>query len=294
MKTAMIFNPTAGRGRSLDILPKVLTWAEKQNVAFEFFSTTRPGDGVRLAKLCKFKRFEKVVVVGGDGTINEVGSALIGTDIVMGVIPGGSGNDFYKMLGNNSRPESGFETAFFGTPHDIDVGLINGRPFFNTVGVGFDADVALRASRSTGMSGTLVYLAAVFQSWRHLKPVELEIKLDQHRFTGNVTLACIGNGRSSGGGFYLTPKARFDDGLLDICLIEAMPRSKIVTYLPRTLNGSHIRLPGVRLYRSRMIVISSYQKFPMHIDGESLAAPINLAEFTMESKKLKVAVAGEK
>ncbi len=293
MKTAVIFNPVGGRGRSLDILPKVLAWAEKQNVPFEFFTTTRPGDGVRLAKLCKYRRFEQVVVVSGDGTINEVGSVLKGTEIVMGVIPGGSGNDFYKMLGNNDHPENGFKTAFFGAPHEVDVGLVNDRPFFNTVGIGFDADVAQRANRSTGMPGMLVYLAAVFQSWRNLKPLELEIELDKHKFTAKVTLVCIGNGRSSGGGFYLTPQAYFDDGLFDICLIEAMPRSKIVTYLPRTLNGSHIRLPGVRMYRSRKIVISSYQKFPVHIDGESLAAPIDLAEFTMESRKLKVAVAGQ-
>lgn len=291
MKTAVIFNPAGGRGRSLDILPKVVAWAEKQNVAFELFTTTRPGDGVRLAKLCKFKRFEQVIVIGGDGTINEVGSVLKGTGIVMGVIPGGSGNDFYKMLGNNGRPENGFKTAFFGVPHEVDVGLVNERPFFNTVGIGFDADVALRANLSTGMPGILGYLVAVFQSWRNLEPVELEMKLDKYKFTAKVTLVCIGNGRSSGGGFYLTPQARFDDGLFDICLIEAMPRSKIITYLPRTLNGSHIRLPGVRMYRSRKIVISSHQKFPVHIDGESLAAAIDLAEFTMESKKLKVAVA---
>ncbi len=292
MKNAVIFNPISGRGRSLDILPKVMTWAGKQKVEFEFFSTTGPGDGVRLAKLCKFRRFEKVVVIGGDGTINEVGSGLIDSDIVMGVIPGGSGNDFYKMLGNNSRTENGFKTAFFGRPHPVDVGLVNGRTFFNAVGIGFDAEVALRASRSTGMSGMLVYLAAVFQSWRNLKPVELEIELDKHEFAANATLVCIGNGRSSGGGFYLTPQARFDDGLFDICLIEAVPKSKILTYLPRTLNGSHVRLPGVKIYRSKKIVINSYRKFPVHIDGEPLTEPIGLAEFTMESKKLKVAVAG--
>jgi YegS/Rv2252/BmrU family lipid kinase len=294
MKTAVIFNPVSGRGRSLDILPKVLAWAAKQKIAFKFYSTTRPGDGVRLAKLCKLEQFDKVVVIGGDGTVNEVGSPLIGTDIVMGVIPGGSGNDFYKMLGNDGRLENGLKTAFFGAPHMVDVGIVNDRPFFNAVGVGFDADVALRASRSTGMSGMLVYLAAVFRSWQHLKPVELEIELDKHRFTENVTLVCIGNGRSSGGGFYLTPQARFDDGLFDICLIEAIPKGKIFTFLPRTLKGSHVRLPGVKIYRSKMITINSYRKFPVHIDGEPLTQPIDLAEFSMESRKLKVVVAGKK
>jgi len=292
MKCAVILNPVSGRGRSLKLLPRVVDWTAKKNIEFELFTTTSPGDGVRLGELCRFRQFDRVVAIGGDGTINEVGSALAGSDIVLGVIPGGSGNDFYKMLGNDKNLKTGLKTAFSGKSHDIDIGLFNERPFFNTVGIGFDAEVALRASQSTGMSGMMVYLLAVFRTFRKFQPVDLEIELDRIKISTKATLICIGNGRSSGGGFYLTPHAEFDDGFFDVCLIEELPKISIFRYLPKTLNGSHVRLPGVKVYRCKKIAVSSCRELPVHIDGEPLTEPIKRAEFTMDTRKLRVAVAG--
>lgn len=293
MKNGVILNPVSGRGRSLRVMPKIIKWADENRQEFELFTTTAPGDGVRLGKLCRFKQFDRVIAVGGDGTVNEVATALAGSDIVLGIIPGGSGNDFYKMLGNNGNRKNGFETAFKGKPRRVDIGLINGRPFFNSVGIGFDAEVARRASQYTAISGMLVYLVAVFQSWRNLKPIEVEIEIDKVKIESKITLLCVGNGRSSGGGFYLTPHADFDDGLLDICIIEALPKSKIFTYLPRTLNGSHVRLPGVKVYRAKKILVSSYREFPIHIDGELVATPVKKTEFRIDTRKLKIATAAE-
>jgi len=291
MKYAVILNPVSGRGRSLKLLSRIVDWTAKRNIEFELFTTMSPGDAHRLGKLCLFRQFDRVVVIGGDGTINEVGSALAGSNMVLGVIPGGSGNDFYKMLGNDKHLITGLETAFLGKPRSVDVGLFNGRLFFNSVGIGFDAEVALRASQSTGMSGMMVYLAAVFRAWRNLHPIDLEIELDRIKIATKATLVCVGNGRSSGGGFYLTPHAEFDDGLFDVCIIEAMPKIKIFKYLPKTLNGSHVRLPGVKVYRCKRIEISSYLEFPVHIDGEPLTEPVKAGEFTMDTRKLKAAVA---
>lgn len=292
MKNALILNPTSGGGQSLKLLPKIHAWAKSNNIDFEFYSTTRPGDGYRLGRICRLERFGQVIVVGGDGSINEVGSALLGSDIPLGVLPGGSGNDFYKMLGNNGNLKKAMSTAFDSRYLDVDVGLVNDRPFFNTVGIGFDAEVAMLANQSSkrGIAG---YLAAVFKTWRNLRHLDIEIELDGVRLETDVTLVCIGNGRSSGGGFYLTPHARFDDGLFDICIIEALPKKRIFQYLPRTLNGSHIRLPGVKIYRSRKVTIRSLQKLPVHIDGEPMTDSINELEFKMDNRKLRVAAAGE-
>ena len=292
MKTALILNPVSGGGRSLKILPKIVEWTSSHKIEFELFTTTAPGDGIRLGRLCRFNQFERIIVVGGDGSVNEVGSALAGSEIAMGVLPGGTGNDFYKMLGNNKSLKTGMETAFQGQPGQVDIGLINGRPFFNTVGIGFDAEVAHRANRSDGSSGILVYISAVFKSWRDLKPIELEIEMDRVKTVSELILFCVGNGRSSGGGFYLTPHANFSDGLFDICLIEAMPKIRIFRYLPRALNGSHVRLPGVKIYRSKKISISSHFDLPVHIDGEPLSGPVKRIEFDMDRRKLQVAMAG--
>jgi diacylglycerol kinase (ATP) len=288
MKVAVIVNPVSGKGKSLGILPKVVAWCHKQGVEFRLFTTVKPGDGIGQARLAKLAGYERVVVLGGDGTINEVGQVLLGTNTVMGVLPGGSGNDFHKMLGKKMSLREAMKIAFLGEPHEVDVGIANGRPFFNVVGIGFDARVAYEAAHSR-LSGFPAYLRAVFKVLRTHRPLPLDIELDQLKFSENVTLVSVGNGRASGGGFYLTPRAKLDDGLLDICIMKYFPKSKVFSVLPRALKGTHIRLDGVRVYRSRRVVVRSAEKFPVHIDGEPLTEHPDKLEIMLDLRKLKVA-----
>jgi diacylglycerol kinase (ATP) len=290
MKAAIVVNPVSGKGKSLGILPKVVEWCQKQGIEFRIFPTTGPGDGIYQARIARAAGFERVVVLGGDGTINEVGQALIGTDTLVGILPGGSGNDFFKMLGKKVNLDKAMRTAFSGVSHDVDVGLANGRPFFNVVGAGFDAQVAAEAAKSKAFSGFLKYLSAVFKVWRTYEPLPLEIELDAFKINQNVTLVSVGNGRCSGGGFHLTPQAKFDDGLFDICIMEYLPKSKIFSVLPRALKGTHVRLDSVRVYRSKRIILKSLKGFPVHIDGEPSSGPLEKLEITMDKRKLKISI----
>jgi diacylglycerol kinase (ATP) len=287
MKVAIIVNPVSGKGKSLGLLPRIVGWCQKNGVEFRLFTTTKPGDGTGQARLAKLAGYERVVALGGDGTINEVGQVLLGTNTVMGVLPGGSGNDFLKMLGKKMNLNEAMKIAFHGEPHEVDVGIANGRPFFNVVGIGFDARVALEARRSR-LPGFSSYLWSVFKVLRNHRPLPLDIELDQLKFSENVTLVSVGNGRSSGGGFYLTPRAKLDDGLLDICVMGYFPRSKVFSVLPRALKGTHVRLDGVRVYRSRRILVRSAEGFPVHIDGEPLPEPLEKIEIFLDTRKLKV------
>jgi YegS/Rv2252/BmrU family lipid kinase len=293
MKTALIMNPSGGRGRAISLLPSVTKWCGKQNIEFRLYPTSTAGDGTRLARMARMDGCDRIVVLGGDGTVNEVGQAIAGSEIILGVLPGGSGNDFFKMLGNNKSLESALKTAFLANPMPVDVGIVNGRSFFNAVGVGFDAYVAARAAQQKSISGFWSYLLAVFRVWRKFKPLTLSIELDQLKIEQDITLVCIGNGRSTGGGFYLTPTAIINDGLFDICIIQGLSKTKIFQILPRTLKGTHVRLEGVRAYRSRRIIIRSKERFPVHIDGEIPGDGMSKLEITVDSRKLKVAV-GEK
>jgi YegS/Rv2252/BmrU family lipid kinase len=298
MRYAVILNPVSGGGKALNILPKLYRWIAKNRVDFEFFSTTSPGDGYKLGRYVRRERFDRAVVVGGDGTINEVGSALLGSEMVIGVLPGGKGNDFFKMTSTNGlrraqssrRLDSAFQTAFFGAPHEIDVGTINSKPFFNSVGVGFDAEVAEIVVKNEKASGIWAYLLAVFKAWRRLHSVTINIDLDGMILRRDITLVCIGNGRSSGGGFYLTPSARADDGLFDVCVIKRLSKGKIFQYLPRTLNGSHVRLDATAIYRCKKVIIKSRSKLPVHVDGEPLEPSPRVIEFRFNEEKILVAM----
>jgi YegS/Rv2252/BmrU family lipid kinase len=290
MKTALIVNPVSGHGKSMSLLPRVAKWCREKNLEFRLFTTAEPGDGTLLARQARFEGFERIVVLGGDGTINEVGQAIAGSNIVLGVLPGGSGNDFYKMLGNHDDLSDALGTAFLGNHIPVDIGLVNGRLFFNAVGIGFDAEVAARAAEQKFLSGFWGYLLAVFKVWKNYRPLALDIELDQLKISQAVTLVSVGNGRSTGGGFYLTPAANFNDGLFDVCIIQELPKSKIFAYLPRALKGTHVRLEGVRTYRSRRVIIRSKENFPVHVDGEVTLGPMNKLEITLDARKLKVAV----
>jgi len=271
-------------------LPKLVSWANDKNIEFKLFTTNGPGDATRLARLAMFDGFTRIVVLGGDGTINEVGQATIGSKVVTGIIPGGSGNDLYRMFGKKKSLENSFEIAFEAAPQDIDVGVASGQLFFNAVGIGFDAYVAARAPEYKRLSGTMRYLAAVFHVWRNFTPIKLDIELDSVKISQDVTLVCIGNGRTTGGGFHLTPQALLDDGLFDICIIEGVSKSKIFKYLPRTIKGTHVRLPGVRIYRSRKVAIKGAEPFPIHIDGEIVSPYPDKLDITLEKRKLKLAM----
>ena len=290
MKNAVIVNPVSGQRRSLRILPKLVSWANDRNIEFKVFTTNRPGEATRLARLAMFDGFNRIVVVGGDGTINEVGQATLGSKIPLGIIPGGSGNDLYRMFGGKMSLEESFANAFEGEAHDIDVGVASGNLFFNAIGIGFDAQVAARVPEYKKLTGTLRYLAGVIHVWRHFTPIKLDIELDSVKVSHDVTLVCIGNGRTTGGGFHLTPQALLDDGLFDICIIEGVSKSKIFKYLPRTIKGTHVRLPGVRVFRSRRVVIKASEPFPVHIDGEIMKPYPDKLEITFEKRKLKLAM----
>jgi YegS/Rv2252/BmrU family lipid kinase len=290
MKTALIVNPASGHGKSLSLLPKTVKWCQENGIEIKLYTTAEPGDGARLGRLARLDGCDRIVVLGGDGTVNEVGQTVAGTEIILGVLPAGSGNDFFKMLGRHRDFSHSLKTAFQGNFVSADVGIVNGRLFFNAVGAGFDAYVAARANEQRMLTGFLNYLWAVFRVWRVFEPLTLEIELDQLKLSQSATLVSVGNGRSTGGGFYLTPAARFDDGLFDICLIQGVSKRKIFSYLPRALKGTHVRLEGVRIYRSRRVVIRSKDSFPVHVDGEVMPGEQSKLEITIDNRKLKVAV----
>ncbi len=258
--------------------------------------TEGPGHATELARTAAS---QVVVAVGGDGTINEVSNGIIGTDKVLGVIPAGSGNDFIKSIGVPSNLLESLDILLRGNQSVIDCGTISTgknesecsnsfRHFINGVGIGFDAAVAERTTHIKHLSGTALYLAAVFQMLGKYDSPDYTIELDSRAITSRNLLIAIGNGVCAGGGFYLTPNAKVNDGRLDVCLIESMPVPRILAVMPKVMRGKHDQINSVQMKKAETINVSAPQTFFVHADGEIVGNKVNRAEVRIKKAALRV------
>jgi diacylglycerol kinase (ATP) len=202
-------------------------------------------------------------------------------------LPTGSGNDFVKSVHIPKNVRSGLEILRAQNIRKIDAGLVMcaranggsmkyapGRYFVNGVGIGFDAAVAQRVSEIGHLRGTLLYLVAVLQTLGTYKAPEFRTAVGLSTLTGRQLLIAVGNGRCAGGGFYLTPEAAVDDGLLDVCLIQDVPVSKILRLMPAVMSGKRVEDKAVKYMRTSTLVTESSDRFTVHADGEVLGRDV--------------------
>lgn len=247
--------------------------------------TQQPGHAIELARNAA-ERADVVVAIGGDGTLHEVANGLIqaGTEAALGIVPFGTGNDYVKMTKTPRKIESAINLLEKGKRKAVDYGILtyqsergSGRRYFiNTAGVGLDAEVGSRASSFKGLPGFTAYLAALFNTLRDLKSSDGKLFIEGESralqvYGGPLLLCSFGIGRHSGGLFPLTPEARFDDGLVDVCAIEQVSLMRILRYIPRVLLGAHLSLPECHATRAESFSISVDPGMYVHADGEILA-----------------------
>ena len=280
MKIIFIRNPWAGRGRSQPLINEL----NKQNPLpgwdVSIRVTEGPGDGARIAKQAA-SECDVVGIIGGDGTIHEVANGLMPNPRPIVVVPCGTGNDYASLIkcpvdiGQLSRVLEKGEGA------QLDVLDMGNRYCINSAGLGFEGLVNQRSHHIKVVKGSLLYLLAVFQTLSKLRcPYFCVTTSDGVRIEGDKLLVSIGNGNRAGGAFYLTPDAAPDDGLIDLCIIDAMNWSKVLSLLPKSFSGGHVSRPEVQMLRTSSLAIETDPAFPMHVDGELVEnAP---ASFTVE------------
>lgn len=285
MRFAFILNPAAKHGLARKQHERLAQACHRTGLTAEIRLTEAPGHAERLAYEAAATA-DAVVAVGGDGTIHEVSAGLIahGGGVPMGLLPQGTGNDFAKMFALPATLEAGVARLAHAAPVPVDYGEVTWAAegqthtsvFVNAVGIGFDAQAAHAAQAFKRLPGsTLAYLAAVLQTLRHWASPAVQLFDDeapnaQPRFAGKMFLLCVSNGVSSGGGFYLTPEARLDDGLLDACLITDATRARALRMLPSVLKGRHVTAPEVRMHRTTTLHLTTDRPLPLHADGEML------------------------
>lgn len=262
-------NPTAGKGRvGRQLVPLrerlVQLWPK-----IEIFITKAPGEAAHAIHELPLPEGSLVLSIGGDGTVHEIGTALREREGVdLGVVPFGSGNDVAAQLGMPSDPFAALDAIKNGEALPWDLGVIGPYTFLNTVGFALSAETCYWSHRTGPLTGLARYGLATARAWWTHEPLTLGIDGMSRSGTRTTTLIEIGIGDRSGGGFRLTTKAQVDDGLLDVCLVEALPRLQIPLVAPKARDGRHLDHPSVTYEQLANFRIQLPQTTRIHVDGE--------------------------
>ncbi len=247
---------------------------------------TRDLDHARELALLAARAGETVVCLSGDGMVGTVADALREVPAaLLGVLPGGRGNDLARVLGIPADPVEACATIAAGFSRKLDLGEVDGKAFVGIASVGFDSEANRIANEAPAWLGGLVYAYGALRALLVWRPARFEIELtlpdashsgravnppgERHSFAGYTVGAC--NSKTYGGGMRVAPDALLDDGLLDVMVLESVSKLKFLTkILPKVFNGTHVREPSVRAFRAQEVSISADRPFTMYADGDPI------------------------
>jgi YegS/Rv2252/BmrU family lipid kinase len=268
----LIVNPSAGGGRAGAALPDVQDALRRAGIEHRV-ETTRDLDHARELARGATASGEVAVAFGGDGLVGAVADALRHSEGVLGVLPGGRGNDFARVLGIPREPVAAVDVLASGGIRSLDLGEAGGRTFIGIASCGFDSEANRIANQARFVRGNLVYAYGAVRALIGWRPATFELILDgerQHVVTGYSVGAA--NNKAYGGGMYAAPDAELDDGLLDIVTLSAMSKRRFLTSLmPKVFKGAHVDEPEVTVLRAAEVTISADRPFTVYADGDPIA-----------------------
>lgn len=291
-KYAFIINPNSGGGKGSKFAKLIQQEIKKYSVIAEFYFTSAKGDAVEIVKSLP-AGFSHIIAVGGDGTINEVVNGILNSthNVIFGVIPCGTGNDFIKMIGMDKNPAVALTQIMSNNLMMVDVGLVEtenrSRYFINGMGTGFDAVAAEKANNHKGM-GILAYLYAVITTLFTYKEPKVKLTMNNESIDIPIFLANFGNGYCAGGMFQLSPGALLDDGLFHITFISGVKKSRVFKVLPMVIKGEHVNEPEVQVFVSNHAEIFSETGLCIHTDGEIIDTKATRIQVSLLPQKISV------
>ncbi len=282
----VIVNPNAGNGKGKKDWTTISTLLTKAGLLYNVKFTERKGQAIDFTLEGITAGFRKIITVGGDGTLNEVVNGVFSnnicltTEISLGLIPVGTGNDWGKMFGIPLDYYESIRIIAENKQFVHDVGVISyfigteryNRHFINIAGLGFESVVVRRTNiqKDKGRGGKLIYLYSLLMSLLSYKNTEAEVVIDDVKINADVFSINVGNGRYCGGGMRQTPNALPDDGLLDVTIINGMGKLEIIRNLRILYDGTILSHPKIDGYRCRSLKVSSGSILYAEADGESL------------------------
>lgn len=287
MKYTFIVNPKSRSGHGGMIWDILKPELKKRRIDYEVFFTKYERHATEIVKaLTRDEQEHTLVVLGGDGTVNEVISGIRDcSKVTLGYIPTGSGNDFTRAVKLPSDPHKALENVLNPgrvIPMDVGWARCGGEEyrFAVSAGIGFDAAVCHHVAGSQmkvllnelGL-GSLSYLGVALRRLLGDKPERAEIIMDggESKVFEKTYFAAVMNHPYEGGGFFFCPKAEINDGMLDVIVVSELPKWKILLLLPTAFAGKHVKYRGVDIFRCRNVVVKTEEKLPVHTDGEPVA-----------------------
>lgn len=273
MSAVVVVNPVAGgrrRGPPIDDRVRLVRAAlARHGAEGRVVVTERAGHGRELARQAVLDGADVVVAWGGDGTINEVASQLVGSASALGIVRAGSGNGLARELGIPRAPEAALDVALAGHERRIDVGEIEGRPFLNVAGVGFDAAMAIAFNGLGGeRRGTARYALRVLQEAFGYQARRYTIDVDGLRVEIDALVVAVANLPQYGSNAVIAPTAMPDDGLLDIVVVEDRGTLARIGLAPRLFDRSLDRADGVSIFKGTRVRLAGSGPTAFHVDGE--------------------------
>jgi YegS/Rv2252/BmrU family lipid kinase len=269
----LIVNPSAGGGKAGRVQPDVLRALAGHGLPVRSEITRDLAHARELARTAALAG-ETVVCLSGDGMVGAVADVLREhPDALLGVLPGGRGNDLARVLGISPDPVQACATIAAGFSRRMDLGDVDGHAFVGIASAGFDSDANRIANEAPPRLGNLVYAYGALRALIGWRPARFEIELDppgeRHSFLAYTVGAA--NSKTYGGGMRAAPDALLDDGLLEVMVLENVSKIRFLTkILPGVFNGTHVEEPNVKVFRAKEVSVSSDRPFTMYADGDPI------------------------
>jgi YegS/Rv2252/BmrU family lipid kinase len=269
IRLLFIVNPISGRSSKGNILSAITDSIDMQKYDVTIRFTNHSGHATTLASEAVAEGYDVVVAVGGDGTVNEVARALVGTDTALGIVPCGSGNGLARHLHIPMNARKAVEIINAGEVDAIDVMTVNGQYCFCTAGVGYDAKVSADYAKDS-RRGLVTYAKKAIGGWLEYEPEEYIIEVNGQILKKRAVAIVCANANQWGNDFHVAPKASLKDGLIDVTIIHPMKLQNVISMPVQMLGYSFDRNPDVETIKANRVVIKKRNMSAIHIDGEPI------------------------
>jgi diacylglycerol kinase (ATP) len=260
----LFINPTAGKGKALKTAAIIKQRLQTQQLTFTSYEIWP----------AEFPAVTEAWIIGGDGSLNYFINLYPAVAVPLAIFKGGTGNDFAWKLYGDSNTEQQLDSVLAAAAKPVDVGICNGKLYFNSTGIGFDGEV-LRSMKTVRLfGGHLGYLMVVIKKIFTFKESRFAIEADGQHFNDRYLIVAVNNSSRTGGGFMVSPKASVADGLLDMVLCKKLSVWQRLKVLPIIEKGKHIELPFIHYGHHHAVTVRCEKQMYAQLDGELISGQI--------------------